>query len=319
MKRFEANPTFTDEARAKYAASFDRKLGPVSLWPERIPQPLHWCKPQTVFVVSQGDLFHDDVPFEFIGRIFGTMHHCKKHTFLVLTKRPKRMSEFLDWYRKNWLGKGFEKAYPAEYAHVWLGVSVEDQKTADERIPILLSLPAAKRFVSIEPMLGSIILTGKTERHGRSYHHYNWLTGNYGVDTDPESSRGQLVIEERASLEAVILGGESGPSARPMHPDWARKVRDDCKAAGVPFMFKQWGEWAPHRVYADLPPSKAGQLVEMITQYSSDRKLVGKISYWAYPDKCNGSYDHLDRMERVGKKKAGRLLDGVLHNGRPGK
>ena len=292
MKRMAVNPSFSDETRAKYAASFDRKLGPVALWPERLEQPLHWRKPQTVFVVSQGDLFHKDVPFAFVGKIFGTIHHCKKHTFLVLTKRPKRMADFLEWYRKYWLGEGFESAYPAEYGNVWLGVSVEDQKTADERIPLLLSIPATHRFVSIEPMLGPVDIEDWLHLESTDHEypcdateggypeHCRYHPGCEGCTPQPQN-----YIQP---LDWVIVGGESGKMARPMHPDWARKVRDDCKAAGVPFMFKQWGEWAPDRLGI----------------YENVHSGVGM--------------DEPCPMFRVGKKRAGRLLDGVLHDGRPG-
>lgn len=207
----------------------------ITLHPNRLDEPLKWRKPQVVFVCNQGDLFHDDVPAGFLDDIFLRFQWYKQHTFLVLTKRPEAMA---DWVT------AIESIPP----NVYLGVSVEDQATADDRIPKLLAIPAANRFVSIEPMIGPVNLTGTTWQEGISYHHYNWLTGKYGIDRNPESATGHLVVRDEAKLDWVVVGGESGPSARPMHPDWPRKIRDDCIASGTDFMFKQWGEWLPFPV-----------------------------------------------------------------------
>lgn len=296
MKRFAANWIFKSETRARYAASFDPKLGPVSLWPERLNQPLKWRKPQTVFVVSQGDLFHDDVPFEFILRVFSVMRRLRDlrlpaHRFLVLTKRPARMAEFVEWYRRYIFGEHYVGATLGQ--NVWLGVSVEDQKTADERIPILLSIPAAHRWLSIEPMLEAIHL-----EHGYAGYLSGWeAEQGHGHDCDPETGCDGSVCPElyqvqTPSIDWVVCGGESGSGARPMHPDWARKVRDDCKAAGVPFMFKQWGEWFPHP-YGD---------------WEEDHKRnVEGVSMWRHR-----------RLAKVSGEDEHRLLDGVVHDGRPG-
>lgn len=189
-----------------------RKFTDVRVHPERLDDPLKWRKPRRVFVNSMSDLFHDDVPDSFIADVWFAMMQANKHTYMILTKRARRMAEVV------------QSLYPGESQphancrHIWLGVSVEDQATADERIPLLLQTPAAVRFVSYEPALGPVDLN-KKELICEA-----WSRGGYTIGT---------------YLDWVIMGGESGPGARPMHPDWARSVRDQCQAAGVPFFLKQ--------------------------------------------------------------------------------
>jgi len=183
-------------------------------------KPLHWRKARRVFVCSMGDLFHETVAFEMIDRGFAIMARCSQHTFQILTKRPERMLEYLSPNSPRYTARKIfdivcrsdphspgvfdaDAAWPLP--NVWVGVTAENQEAADERIPLLLQTPAAVRFVSIEPMLGEVDI---------SWH----LTG---------------------CIDWVICGGESGPGARPMHPDWARSLRDQCRDAGVPFFFKQ--------------------------------------------------------------------------------
>jgi protein gp37 len=181
----------------------------VTLHPERINQPLRWTKPRRIFVVSMGDLFHEDIEFRFISTVWGIMMDCQQHTFMVLTKRPQKMLEFSAWFERT-VRKSIKQP------NIWLGVTTENQEEADRRIPLLLATPAAKRFVSIEPMLGPVDLGLCQE-----------------CQADPTK------CSEHNRLDWVILGGESGPNARPMHPDWARSVRDQCQAAWVPFFLKQ--------------------------------------------------------------------------------
>lgn len=181
---------------------------------DALDMPLHWRKPARIFVNSMSDLFHKDVPLKFIVEVFDTIAHCPQHTFMILTKRPERAREF--W---TWLGK-------IPYKNVWLGVSVENQRAADERIPLLIRTPAAVRFLSCEPLLEGIILQGNGEYDDKSVMvNRQYLHGTTG--------------DER--INWVIVGGESGPHCRPMNPDWARILRDQCKAADVPFFFKQTG------------------------------------------------------------------------------
>ena len=223
---------------------YKKPFSTVVCHPDDLEIPLRWRKPRMVFVNSMSDLFHPDVPFEFIAKVFdvmcsGMVLSCKKckdgtdkfheqdemcfrelpvHTYQILTKRPERISEFICWISENWDGDS-PLSVTMDVAgnfgeNVWLGVSVEDQKTAEERIPVLLEIPAAKRFVSCEPLLGPILLP---------YYLNNYTTSQCSF------------------IHWVIVGGESGPKARPMHPDWVRALRDQCTQADVPFFFKQWG------------------------------------------------------------------------------
>lgn len=168
----------------------------IRLHPERLDVPGSWRKPRRVFVNSMSDLFHEEVPFEFVREVFHTMEVYDRHIYQVLTKRPERMLEYFDWdtERSEWP------------EHVWAGTSVENQYWADRRIPVLLSIPAKVRFLSVEPLLKEVDL--------RSY---------------------------LPTLQWVIVGGESGYRARPMKEEWAVRIRNDCNDAGVPFFFKQWG------------------------------------------------------------------------------
>ena len=268
--------------------------------------PLTWTRPRMVFVNSTSDLFHPDVPDEVIDRVFAVMGLAHWHTYQVLTKRPERMRQYfaetwqvparpaerildLDipaqeariedrWDQINaavddvtdrggklfdhdrfWTKEGDLIGRPAwphrPLPNVWLGTSVEDQRRADERIPHLLQTPAAVRFISAEPLLGPIDLTHLQLEGGLSWNALGRLAG----------------------LHWVIVGGESGNGARPMHTEWARSLRDQCSTAGVPYFFKQWGVWAPDGDLAD-----GGE-----------------------------------RFQLVGKKAAGRLLDGIEHNAFP--
>lgn len=207
----------------------------VRLIESALEQPLKWRRPRRIFVNSMSDLFHESVPDEWINRVFAVMSSGTRHVFQVLTKRPERMKKYVT--AAGW------KTLP----NVWLGVSVEDQETANKRIPHLLATPAAIRFISAEPLLGSVGLDNLIDIPPRSWglsHHINALAGHrwdeselFGSDKpyedDPPNTN---------RLDWVIVGGESGPGARPMHPDWARSLRDQCVDAGVPFFFKQWGE-----------------------------------------------------------------------------
>lgn len=253
----------------------------VTLHVDRLDEPLKWRKPQMVFVCSMGDLFHELVPFPQIKEIWNIMAKAQKHTFLVLTKRSKRMLEFTQWMA------GADHISTAEWPrNVWLGVTAENQEKANERIPILLQIPAAKRFVSVEPMLGSVDLEDWFESS-----QFCNACGSVQLETDDTSCRRCGDIRTRPGkngLDWVICGGETGPGARPMHPDWARSLRDQCVSAGVPFFFKQQGEWG----YTPYGNRKG------MNPYESIR--------------LNG-----DLLFRCGKKFAGRNLDGREWNERP--
>ena len=262
----------------------------------KLTEPLHWRKPRKIFVCSMSDLFHESVPFDFIDRIMAAMVLCPQHTFQILTKRPERMLEFF-----SFTGRIKEWEWPLP--NVWLGVTAENQEMADKRIPLLLQTPAAKRFVSIEPMLGAIQMSYDVD-DGYSQP-WSWLSDDWG---------------NKDTLDLVICGGESGTGARPMHPDWARSLRDQCEAAGVPFFFKQWGKYRHGRSW-----TKDGKIVWMEYAHTCRKEI---ITPWPYPLQkfqaihitdfgnvsqmlhfaCTDAW-----MSPVGKKKAGHLLDGKKH------
>lgn len=259
----------------------------VELHPDRLDQPLRWTKPRRIFVCSMSDLFHEDVPDDFIDRVFATMSLAGQHVYQVLTKRPERLCQYIAQDRMGFiegrakrmlrerrgdpmkpvlLGKTLAGTWP--WPHVWLGCTVEDQRTADARIRLLLQTPAAMRWISVEPMLGPVSIA-------------LWLPKKI------IGGRGEPTLD---GLDWVICGGESGPRARPMHPDWVRSIRDQCVAANVRFFFKQWGEFAPwnHRRGTDAVPG---------------------VQSVAYRPGCPDPYP-LGWVRRVGKKAAGRDLDG---------
>jgi protein gp37 len=192
--------------------------GEVRLNHDVLEQPLHWRKPRMVFVASMGDLFHDDVPDAFISKVFRRMLITPRHTFQVLTKRPARMSEYIQSHITNRLFAVYGTRFEWPPANIWLGTSVENQAAADERISLLLQTPAAVRFVSVEPMLSAVDL-------------WPYL--------DPDHYEPIYHSKLNPTLSWVICGAESGPSARPMDEDWVRDLRDQCVAAGTPFFYKQ--------------------------------------------------------------------------------
>jgi protein gp37 len=293
------NPAMKD----KYAGTVEKtaagKLnwtGKVNMHEPSLLKPLKTRKPTVFFVNSMSDLFHDEVPFEFVRTLFGIMAVCKDHTFQILTKRPQRMQAFFDWLKEidpemmddpanyaydlcteygieTGCGSAFiTESWPLE--NVWLGVSVEDQEAANERIPYLNSIPAAVKFLSCEPLLGPVNLR-KALEDSLKYH------------------AGGL----KNCISWVIVGGESGHGARPMNPDWARSLRDQCHQAGIPFLFKQWGNWK----YAGGNSRK-----ENIGAWEgAKRPTIGMDA---------GENDGVYVMVNVGKKAAGRVLDGQTYD-----
>ncbi len=383
----------------------------VTTHPEALAEPLHWRKRERVFVCSMSDLFHPDVPFEFIAGVYGIAAACPDLTLQILTKRPERAAEFYrEWWtpdrvdefcrgghtytrprlylrhpgcsecsfhflgclrgRKKWHDKAdnpnfrqsgqvdffghpdticdcFEWStnthshgvavemdtgeisvrqedltgpFPAPLSNVHLGVTAENQQRADERIPILLQIPAAVRFVSIEPMLGAVDLQKRMSRGGG---YWNYLSGWWGEYIGADEGGQAMFIgpgdpgydgPHFPGLDGVIVGGESGPGARPMKPDWARSLRDQCADARVPFFFKQWGDWV--------------EVFDRWVKYEASRRdlsgvglLEGDGRFTMIGDLPHFRDTHCREsdcwMRRVGKKKAGRLLDGVEHNALP--
>ena len=253
----------------------------VTLLPERLEQPLAWKKTKMIFVCSMSDLFHPRVPYAFLDDIFAVMSEASQHTFQVLTKRPGRMAHYAENCGMPWP------------SNVWAGTSVESAKYLP-RLDVLARVPAKVRFVSAEPLLGPLDLRP-------------WLHDEHCAKR-PRTKRAMYasyigcdcVGQQGKVLSWVIVGGESGPGARPMHPQWARGIRDQCREAAVPYFFKQWGEW----LGGDKRPGARGVV----------RASDGLDTWW--PDsRTNHQHVWPDRSVSflVGKKAAGALLDGVPH------
>lgn len=255
--------------------------GNIALAPDHIlTEPLRRRKPTTYFVNSMGDLFHENVPDEWIDRVFAVMALCPQHTFQVLTKRSKRMLSYIL--------RGADATWPLP--NVWLGVSTEDQSRADERIPDLLDTPAAVRFVSAEPLLGPVVLTAIKQGTG-----LRDALGGVAYEAGPMHRE----HHGEPRLDWVIVGGESGPSARPMHPDWLRALRDQCQRHGTAFFFKQWGEWV--------------QCHEDSGEFQADEDTYGPKVAWNMPERLTirtQGAAGADAWGKVGKARAGRQLDG---------
>lgn len=307
-------------SKNKATVYFGRAFEDIQTHPERLAEPLKWKKPRRIFVNSMSDLFHEAIPFKFVAAVFSVMMATKQHTYQVLTKRPERAVEFFKCLMVSARAGGLTECEMLEecalehveachlqadtsewpLSNVWIGASVENQEQADSRIPHLLQIPARVRFLSVEPLLGEIELPR------------NAMGRCYGCQTCMFEGWHQIA---KPQIDWVIVGGESGPNARPMHPEWARSLRDACASAGVPYFFKQWGEFV--EVDADRPTQEVdwddmplypvtdkSVLIardgEVITRNDQPREEVGYR--W---------------MERAGKKCAGRLLDGVEHNAFP--
>jgi protein gp37 len=217
----------------------------VTLHRDKFGDPLRWKKPQRIFVCSMSDLFHENVPSEVIRTVFTTMGLCPQHTFMLLTKRPLRMRNFIDsliaegdFFVDHWWGRGEVRDY---LPNVWLGVTAENQARADERIPILLQTPAAKRFVSCEPLLAPIDLNLWLP------HQFEPGDAAYGWERQcshlaPDGMRHCGYPPEQhpqPSLSWVIAGAESGAGRRPAYPAWFRWLRNQCESSGVPYFLKQ--------------------------------------------------------------------------------
>jgi protein gp37 len=282
--------------------------GTVRCLEDRLAQPLHWRRPRRVFVNSMSDLFHEDVPFEFVDRVFAVMALTPRHTYQILTKRPERMAEYLNGLAdlerlRTWMNRasdgGEHRAgaynlttrarrsngaragrveFVPPFRNVWLGTSVEDQDAADKRIAHLLRCPASVRFLSVEPLLGPVDVT--RVRTGRA-ETANALTGGLEV---ADTIDGGAVVGRGRRVDWVIVGGESGTHARPCDVTWIRSIVAQCRAAGVPVFVKQLGKWTdgPHE---DVPCVQRWLL--------SDGKRRGT---W-YPPVIRSDYDP-DRFDK---------------------
>jgi protein gp37 len=309
--------------------AYGRPFADVQAHPLRLGLPFFWKQPAKIFVNSISDLFHEAISFEFIAAVFGTMALNPHHIFQVLTKRPDRMEQFFAWVRHegrlfgpaslcitklistelgnhpNLLPRQIEPMIRSDEArasiqwplpNVWLGVSVEDQASADRRIPSLLRTPAAIRWISAEPLLGPLDLS-------LWFDLYQFEEGD---EWHPRNLSRPL-----RSPDWVVVGGESGQLSRPLHPDWVRLLRDQCLAAEVPFNFKQWGEFF-------VPEDGAESCRVCGCTWNNACDCKGGC-YWIEPGLCSECAGKTPpegarpvKYRRIGRKQAGRLLDGAL-------
>jgi protein gp37 len=237
---------------------------------ERLDEPQQWKKPRRVFVCSMGDLWHPDVKPEDRAAVIRATNLAPQHTYLFLTKRPEN-------FDGDWSGQD----------NFWLGVTVEDQQRADERIPWLLKCQARIRFLSCEPLLGPVEI-------------FQW-----GCPHPAQTPRG--IVLPPGALHWVIAGGETGPGARPANPSWFRSIRDQCSAAQVPFFFKGFGEWAEY--------TQVGADGWAWTGPRRGRLLGGPLDSCEFPSDYPWLSDSYvgPCMVRVGRRKSGCLLDGRQH------
>ena len=304
----------------------DSKVGPVwngqvRLNEEWLDQPLRWKRPRRIFVCAHGDLFAENVPDEWIDKVFAVMALAPQHTFQVLTKRAARMRAWFadDAARRKGVRREYDSGLFPHGAlpqwplpNVWLGVSAEDQIRADERVPELLATPAAIRFVSAEPLLGPIDF----EALCTGWYFIDALRGQKYHDVpEPYVS----ASEACAKLDWIIVGGESGPGARPMHPDWVRSIREQCAGAGTAFFFKQWGTWLDadelmRRINAGPAYiARNGQRWQPVQPLNfEDAAFLANVLKHPIEHQSDGS-----TMLKLDKGRAGRLLDGVVHNAMP--
>ena len=236
----------------------------IVLHPDRLDTPLHWKKPRMIFVNSMSDLFHENIPFEFIDRVFAVMALCPQHTFQILTKRPERMREYMSAGTFTFEAAMYSLTSPRvmddfvwPLPNVWLGVSVENQKYADERIPLLLQTPAAIRFVSAEPLLGEIRLVAKTTfpPSGGIEDWLRFIANPYAKEIWVEEMVSKIQWSSFdvhfRTVDWVIVGGESGANRRECNPEWIQSIADQCRDAGVACFVKQ---------DSGLRPGKQGRL-----------------------------------------------------------
>lgn len=258
-----------------------------------------------VFCASLADVFDTNVPQEWRTDLFELILATPQLDWLLLTKRIGNvkhmvmdslgaMAARLDQRQPKWPWVNVWPEWP--WANVWIGATITSQAEADRDIPKLLATPAAVRFLSVEPMLGAIDLTRVPVGGGHGHHEFD------PIITANALRRGAGL----PTLQWVICGGESGPRARPMHPDWARSLRDQCAAAGVPFLFKQWGEWGPDWEGAQTCNACSQTKFDSINSHGE----CGHCGIEAW----NPASKPLDTLRRVGKKAAGRLLDGRTHD-----
>ncbi|NKC33469.1 phage Gp37/Gp68 family protein [Falsiroseomonas selenitidurans] len=313
----------TNRLGVAWGPQAERRRTAASTW----HQPAAWNrraeregKRARVFCASLADVFDNQAPAEWLADLLDLIRLTPHLDWLLLTKRPQmilaRLRAALERLAQGtgrddlvaWLAAWISGHPPAT---VWLGTTVENQAEADRRIPHLLAVPAAKRFLSCEPLLGPVSLHPMDQPGGWEELRplYRIAPGDFDGDGDPIAPRGRI--------DWVISGGESGPAARPSHPDWHRSLRDQCAEAKVPFFFKQWGEWreysrpgAPEIIGIEAESDEAAAIFWSAT---APAFINHDGDVFNYPDDLPDDGTPCRLMERVGKKRAGALLDGREH------
>lgn len=319
---------YAETMTRRFSKTWGYRFDQVKIHEDRLGQPWLIKKPSRIFVCDMSDLFHENVPFKFVDLIFTQIARCRQHTFQLLTKRPKRMREYFESRDLTWKHAGMQGlserlryyAYqwdfyfndPANWIwplpNLWIGTSCEDQKAANARIPELVSCPATVRFVSYEPLLGRIDFEA---------------IPTTGIEKIVDGK--SLGLQKIHHLDWVIAGGESGHNARPMHPDWVRSIRDQCKAANIPFFFKPWGEFLPLEFDAQPPfrffsqdPSKLID-AHRINVLDPETSEAGTFQGLRFMDPMDSITYCMDAKERQcdflhrGRKKFTAKLDGRYH------
>jgi protein gp37 len=291
-------------------------------------QPLRWTRPRMIFVNSMSDLFHESVDFEYIAACFGVMAAASQHKFQVLTKRPERAVEFFAWLKETYSSVALDEAnfcarmamkYGVEpgllgmvasdeatslfegwpLKNVWMGTSIENQKAAEDRMLSLIKIPAAVRWISAEPLLGPV---------------------DFGfMGTLPNSITGSSYQLMHQHIDWMVVGGESGPGARPMAPSWARSILRQCKEADIPYLFKQWGDWGPHDDGSVTVVGGDGEEFTVRLPLAMESQEKKPIVVKPKGGGRSRTFRAVDGwwMEKLGKKVAGRELDGSLYDGYP--
>lgn len=250
----------------------NRDFSEVQFHPERLDMPTKWKNPEIVFVNSMSDLFHEDISDEHILQVFWAMQKSPHHHYLILTKRAERMKLFFNKYTV--LGNS--------QPWVWLGVSVEDEPTAVERIHHLQNTWHPNRFLSVEPMLGPIKGMPWLIRGLKPLAHFEERMVGQCYKCEKMIREGDPKCGCPNAIKWVIVGGESGPKARPMHPDWAESMRSACAMSETPFFFKQWGEFrfrpfssaVPDLVIDRVGKNKAGHLLDDKEYFEYPKELL---------------------------------------------
>lgn len=245
-----------------------------------LEKPLKRKKPTTYFVCSMGDIFHETVPFRWVDEVLDIIEKCPQHRFIILTKRAKRMHDYWTWVYE------FNDTVPSKKQNIIWGITAENQEQANKRIPWLLEIPCSCKMVSIEPMLGEVDLTKIIDSDGDTIDCLNGKMYQKSCKVDKTFD----------IISWVIVGGESGSNARPMHPEWVKSIKDQCEKSNTPFFFKQWGEWKKVGECDNCKDSKYYDDRKcQILNISGGQGYHGELAYY---------------MKKVGKKKAGCLIDG---------